>query len=131
MLAPWLADFFSPDVLIAARSRKGSARPRETLAPLARRLKRRIDDAHDDEQPQELARMLRGSTRLRGKRVLISWRHATLPALARALGARRVPPAWPTRRYNWIWEIVVAPRTRVTFRILTQPAMKNRRRAPR
>jgi hypothetical protein len=131
MLADWLPGVFRPDRLIAARSRRGSARPRETLAPLARRMRVRIDASFDDEQPGDLAGTLLGNDRWRGKNIVVAWRHGTLPALARALGARRVPTSWPSRRYNWIWELIVVQRARARMRILTQPPLRTQRRATR
>jgi phosphohistidine phosphatase SixA len=121
MLAAWAPKALRPDILIAARSRKGSSRPHETLVPLARKLRKRIDATYDDKRPSGLATQLRGSARFRGKTVLVSWRHDGLPSLARLLGAKGVPPKWPQKRYDWMWELRLEDDRPVRLRVRRQP----------
>ena len=94
--------FRAPDKLIAAADSAKSSRPRETLEPMSRAFNLPIDASTLDvnkaakrlrDQPAELL-------------VLISWRHQSLPDLARALGASDVPDAWPRNIYDRIWRLM-------------------------
>ena len=92
-----------PDVLFAAADKPGSMRPRATLEPLAATVGLEIRQFPDGES-EALAEMLRSGAEFAGRRIVISWRHKALPALARALGAPpgRCPDPWPQDLYDHI-----------------------------
>ena len=94
--------FRTPDKLIAAADSAKSSRPRETLEPMSRAFNLPIDASTLD--VNKVAKRLRDEPA--DSLVLISWRHQSLPDLARALGASDVPDAWPTNVYDRIWRLM-------------------------
>ena len=92
-------------IYAAAPKRAGrSVRPFETVAPLAGRLGVPVDLRFNKDQTSELAASLRRDRGLRGRTVLISWTHGSLPALARALGAK-APKRWKYTIFDRTWRI--------------------------
>ncbi|HVL19943.1 MAG TPA: hypothetical protein VM422_02980 [Amaricoccus sp.] len=87
----------------SAADKPGSMRPRATLEPLAATVGLEIRQFPDGES-EALAEMLRSGAEFAGRRIVISWRHKALPALARALGAPpgRCPDPWPQDLYDLI-----------------------------
>jgi hypothetical protein len=124
MLAEWVPRIFQPDAKFAARSRVETALSRETVVPLARRVRRPINVSFDDKLPGDLARFLTGGPRFRGKNILIAWRHDTLPAFFPR--SRRPTSAEELARngYNWIGKLRVPPPTRSSSGVLKQPLPK-------
>ncbi len=96
--------FAKPTALFASRSTKQTARPVETLQPLATALGLPIHDKFGDEEYKALADQLLTDHTYSGGHVLISWHHSTLPELAHALGVVR-PPKWPDTQYDGLWVI--------------------------
>jgi hypothetical protein len=123
--------FPAPDFLFAASHHKDSQRPVETLTPLSRKLMLAINDRFDnklpttgqnDEKPAkkpgmaELRDELFGSPKYAGKTILISWRHSTLAALAKTLGASNVPEKWEDEVFDRVWQISYDDQGQATFR---------------
>jgi hypothetical protein len=102
LIALFRTCFRKPDKLIAAADSAKSSRPRETLEPMSRAFNLPIDASTLD--VNVVAERLRDDPA--GSLILISWRHQSLPALARALGASDVPAAWPTDIYDRIWRLM-------------------------
>jgi phosphohistidine phosphatase SixA len=96
--------FPTPSALFATRSTDQSARPMETIAPLAAALHLPVDDTFGDRQYLKLANTIRSSPALAGKHVLVCWHHGTIGNLAAALGVVR-PPKWSPKQYDHIWRI--------------------------
>jgi hypothetical protein len=96
--------FPKPTVLFATKSSKASARPYETLQPLAAVLGLQIDDHYTDEHYAELARQVLTDKMFAGAHVLICWHHGTIRDLAIALKAPN-PPVWPETQYDHAWFI--------------------------
>lgn len=90
------------DALIAAKSTGKSARPVQTVEPLAEALGLSVDQSWNTEDYAALAAALREKAEYQGRQVLACWRHDTLPQLARALGAADAGP-WPESLYDRIW----------------------------
>ncbi len=93
-----------PDVIVASHATKGSNRPAETVAPLAKSLGLPIDDRFRDDDWAQLARALESDARFAGKVVLVAWHHGSLDNLARALGVKGAP-RWPDRQFDHVWVI--------------------------
>lgn len=110
--------FGRPDFLFAAADKKGSQRPRLTLAPLAAATGRAVDATFSDQDSAAFAAALLVEPRFDGARVVVAWRHDALPALARGLGANRgdCPDPWPEDLYRLILrlDLSAGPRPRVT-----------------
>ena len=96
-----------PVALFATRPTKGapSVRTRETLAPLAEKLKLTIHQPFRSEEYAFLARYLLRDPAFDGKTVIVCWTHDELPALARALGADPKPRSWKSDIYDRVWAI--------------------------
>jgi len=93
-----------PVVISAAKDSKQSHQPRLTVEPFANAAKLKADTRFGNKQSTELAADRR--TNHEGKVILISWRHGSIPALLRALGAKPksfLPNGkWPDSVYDWI-----------------------------
>ncbi len=123
--------FPKPDVVFAAKSHKESQRPLDTVAPLANKLKLTVNETFDSKLPKdgmekpkegiaELRDELLTGTKYAGKTVLISWRHGTIPDLARALKAGKVPEKWDDNVFDRVWQIDYDNEGKATFRDLPQ-----------
>lgn len=99
------ARFETPDFLFASRQSKHSNRPVETITPLARALRLRIDNTFTDVDYKYLASCLLGKPIYAGQIVLICWHHEHIPAMARALGVKDAPEQWPAKRFDQVWRI--------------------------
>lgn len=101
------ATFGRPDFLIAARTSIRSRRPVETLEPLAAALAFEVRAKFPDADTAALLATLRDKKRYRGKLVVISWRHSTLPRLIEALGAApdTFPQPWDESDYATVIEL--------------------------
>ena len=119
-----LADLFGscfarPDALFAAATSPKSARPVETLEPLAARLGLTIEAGFGTEEVDRLARHVRDAPGA-GRIALISWRHDAMAPLARALGAGDPPSAWPQDVFDRVWRLLVLADGSVRFADLAQ-----------
>ncbi|MEI9933125.1 MAG: hypothetical protein WDM89_21995 [Rhizomicrobium sp.] len=92
------------DAIIAAQSVEKSARPVQTMQPLARRLGLLIDERWNTGDELNLATLIAKGSAYEGKQIVISWRHKELTALAHAFGASSAPP-WPKTLYERVWLI--------------------------
>jgi hypothetical protein len=116
--------FPTPDFLFAAAHHKDSQRPVETVTPLAMKLKLTIDDRYDNKVPtpakkigmMELRDEIFGTPKYFGKTILVSWRHSTIPELAKTLKAAKVPEKWDDNIFDRVWHITYDDQGNVTFR---------------
>ncbi len=110
-----------PASLCAAVDAGRSARPSDTLRPLAERLALPIRPLASSGDMRGAAAQIRA---LPGP-VLVCWRHRELPVLARALlprAAYRVPARWDEGRFDQIWVIESEQLTVVPQRLLAGDA---------
>jgi hypothetical protein len=114
--------FPTPDFIFAATHHKDSQRPVETVTPLAMKLKLSIIDRYDNKLPPkkegmaELREEIFGSPRYYGKTILVSWRHSTIPELARTFKAAKVPDKWKDEVFDRVWQIAYDDEGNATFR---------------
>jgi phosphohistidine phosphatase SixA len=100
--------FDTPEFLFASKESAHSNRPLETITPLARALRLKIDNTFTNEDYAGLARHVLGKPVHAGKTVLICWHHGNIPALARALGIKDAPTPWPEMQFDRVWRITFA-----------------------
>jgi hypothetical protein len=120
--------FPSPDFIFAASNDNSSYRPVETVTPLAKRLKLTIHDKFDSKLPNAdssnktpagtigLRDELFGNSKYAAKTILVSWRHKSLPALAKALKAADAPATWEDKVFDRVWQIEYDDKGMATFR---------------
>jgi len=106
------------DLIIACRSTAKSSRPVDTVRPLADALNVPIDDRWGTQDYQALARQVISDPDNRDRRILICWRHDTLPQLAASVGA--AAPSWPDDLYDQLW-LLEQVQEAVLLRIEHQP----------
>lgn len=98
---PWAAGIAVPTALFAPHLRGTSDRGRQTLLPLAQRLRLelRADHAVGEEE-----RLVRAVLACAGP-VLIAWEHRMLPHVPRLLAGAslRSPAEWPLERFDIAW----------------------------
>jgi broad specificity phosphatase PhoE len=114
-----------PEFIFAASNSTSSERPRETVAPLAKRLKLSIDHAYlsnrtgeklkGSDRPQLGDEILRTPKYAR-KTILISWRHGAIPELAALLGAKDAPTKWDDHCFDRVWQITFDERGQASLR---------------
>lgn len=115
--------FPTPDFIFAASNSTSSHRPLQTVIPLAMRLRLPIDytyaskrsstpdkDAGKEKFPKTddmlgLRAELFGNSNYRGKTILVSWRHSTIPELAKTLGAKKAPEKWEGTVFDRVWQL--------------------------
>lgn len=101
LAACWPRFLGAPEAIIACRSTSKSTRPVDTVQPLAGRLGLAIDDRWGTQDFAALAAAVGAERTYENRRVLICWRHDTLPQLAASLGV--VAPLWPDDLYDVFW----------------------------
>lgn len=97
----WPRFLGEPDAIIACRSTPKSTRPVDTVRPLAHRLGLGIDDHWGTQDYAALAAAVATDGPYDNRRILICWRHDTLPQLAASFGV--VVPGWPDDLYDVFW----------------------------
>ena len=122
-----------PAILIAARDKADSMRPRLTLEPLAAAQEMPIETPLRESQYRELAARVQRQKRFNGLVTLVSWRHDELLPLARALGAQRdaLPTSWPETEYGWFIRLDFDREGGCSTRIASQRLMHADSRNPR
>ena len=103
--------FAKPDYIIATARSKHSDRPFETVEPLARGVGVTVQHDIRDKDFEDLIDEIFSDEAYRGKTVVISWHHGTLPAIAALLGAPAgsYPDPWPDDTYNVILDFRYDP----------------------
>ena len=125
--------FPAPDFIFAASNSKSSWRPLETVMPLAMKLRLPIDQTYDSKRPPVPAKIgadkilpkaegmlglradIFGEPKYRGKTILVSWRHGTLPELAKTLGAKTAPATWEDNVFDRVWQLTYDDQGNVAF----------------
>jgi phosphohistidine phosphatase SixA len=99
------ARFATPEFLFASRQSKHSNRPVETLTPLSKALRVKIDTTFPDDDYAGLAKHIFRKPDYAGKTLLICWHHDNIPSLARTLGIKDAPWPWPPMQFDRVWRI--------------------------
>jgi hypothetical protein len=124
--------FPAPDFIFAASNKKDSHRPLETASPLAMKLKLPINHMYDSKLPAALndngsdkTARKQGMLGLRdelfaeskyfGKTILVSWRHSTIPELAKTLKANKPPAKWEDNVFDQVWQITYDDQGKATL----------------
>jgi phosphohistidine phosphatase SixA len=100
-------EFGAPDFIFAAALSKHSARPYETVQPLARRVGVPIDATIADQDYGVLASDLLSDADYAAKRIVVCWHHGNIPSLMHALGAASgtYPDPWDPAVFNLILKV--------------------------
>ena len=111
--------FPTPNFIFASGNTPATQRCADTVTPLAARLRLPVRSEYLD-NARGLARELRQNPAYAGKTVLICWRHAAIPELARALGADAAPSEWHKSTFDRVWQIRYDQADRIQFSDLPQ-----------
>jgi hypothetical protein len=106
--ASYIPDTFgTPDFIVAAAISKHSARPYETVEPLAKRTGKPIDATIADQDYGALASDLLSGGDYAGKQGVVCWHHGNIPSLLRGLGAKEgeYPDPWDSKVFNLILKV--------------------------
>ncbi len=115
----------APDVIFAAKDSAKSHRPTQTVAPLAAKLRLKVNTHFDDDSDTEkLAAELLTNPKYAGKTVLVAWRHGHIPLMAKALGAADAPAAWGDDVFDRVWKIAFDANGKATVSDLPQRLLK-------
>jgi hypothetical protein len=98
------AMFGRPAFIVATKTTEKSARPVQTVTPLASTLRLEVHDSHKDEEFQAVADALLSHEKFRDEQVVVCWHHGKLPQLAKALGVVD-PPSWEDDVFDRFWLI--------------------------
>jgi broad specificity phosphatase PhoE len=112
--------FPTPDFIFATKDSKNSHRPKETVTPLAKRLKLTIDDSYANADFKKLAKEILENPKYAGKTVLICWHHGTMPELAQNLKATDAPKHLKDTVFDRVWRIEYDKAGKARFRDMPQ-----------
>jgi broad specificity phosphatase PhoE len=104
------AAFGKIDHLFATQPSTHSARPVETITPLAAALNLEINSHFKDDHFKEIAAHILGNPKYSDERILICWHHGKIPQLAAALLRVANPPSpwqdkWSDKVFDRVWII--------------------------
>jgi hypothetical protein len=104
---PALTRFGMPVAVFATQTTKdqNGQRTQETVAPLARALKLRVQTPFLGKDYAGLAKLILANPAYAGKTVLICWNHEEIPQLAAALGVTPEPPKWKGAVFDLVYVI--------------------------
>ena len=104
---PAMTRLGSPVALFATRTTKHDTgvRTQETLEPLAKALKLRVQTPYLGSNYAELAKAILANPAYSGKTVLICWNHENIPQLAAALGVVPEPKKWKGSVFDLVYII--------------------------
>jgi len=100
----------SPDLIFAAAISKHSARPYETVEPLAKVTGKPIDATFADQDYSALASTLLSTPEYTDRQVVVCWHHGNIPSLMRMLGCKAgdYPNPWDHKVFNLILRVEFA-----------------------
>jgi len=107
-LATYIPDTFgAPDFIFAAAISKHSARPYETVEPLAKRTGKPINATIADQDYGALANEILETPEYTDKQIVVCWHHGNIPSMLRALGAKPgdYPNPWDSKVFNLILQV--------------------------
>lgn len=99
------AAFGRIDHLFAAQKSTNSNRPVETLTPLRKALKLKLNHDFKDDDYQGIADHILGNPKYLGARLVICWHHSKIPQLAAKLNVANPPSPWPDEVFDRVWII--------------------------
>jgi broad specificity phosphatase PhoE len=99
------AAFGKIDHLFATQKSKHSNRPVETITPLRKALKLKLNHDFQDDDYQGIADHILGNPKYSAARLLICWHHGKIPQLAAALRVANPPSPWPCGVFDRVWII--------------------------
>lgn len=104
---PAMTRFGLPVALFATRTTKdgNGRRTQETVAPLARALKLRVQTPFVGKDYAALANLILADPTYVGKTVLVCWNHEEIPELTAALGVTPEPPKWKGSVFDRVYVI--------------------------
>ena len=104
---PAMTRFGLPVAVFATKTTKrdDGQRTQETVAPLARALKLRVQTPYLGRFYAPLAKLVLANPAYAGKTVLICWNHEEIPQLAAALGVTPEPPKWKGSVFDQVYII--------------------------
>ena len=97
----------SPDHILASSISKNSARPYETVIPLAKHIGKPIDATIADQDYGVLASDLLSEATYANGQVVVCWHHGNIPSLVGKLGAEpgTYPDPWDPTVFNLILKV--------------------------
>jgi hypothetical protein len=104
---PAMTRFGSPVAIFATATTKddNGQRTQETVAPLAKALKLKVQVPFHGKDYSKLAKLILSDPAYSGKTVVICWNHEEIPQLAAMLGITPEPPKWKGSIYDRVFLI--------------------------
>ena len=93
------------DYLFATKNSTHSHRPVETITPLRKALKLKINHDYADGDFEKIAKHILDHSEYSGAPILICWHHGTIPQLACKLHVANPPCPWPCEVFDRVWII--------------------------
>ena len=124
LLTTWLPHRFGQlDFLFASSISKHSARPFETIKPLAKQLGLPIDATFADQDYGALAHELLTGTRYVNAVVLVCWHHGNIPSLVSDLKAvsGQYPDPWDREMFNLVLQLDYGTEDKPSITLVTEP----------
>ena len=104
---PAVTRFGTPVAIFAMKQDgvDGSARPIQTVTPLATDLKITINENYLKNDFQALAKEILSNPAYNGKMVLICWEHKVIPDIAQELGVSPRPADWKGSDFSTVFQV--------------------------
>jgi hypothetical protein len=104
---PAMTRFGPPVAIFATATTKddNGQRTQETVAPLAKALKLKVQTPFHGKDYAELAKLILANPAYSGKSVVICWNHEEIPQLVGMLGVSPEPPKWKGSVYDRVYLI--------------------------
>ncbi len=104
---PAMTALGTPVAVFATRTTKDDdgQRTQETVAPLGRTLRLRVQTPYLGKDFAKLAAMILADPAYAGKTVLVCWNHEEIPQLTAAFGVKPEPPKWKGSVYDLVYVI--------------------------
>jgi hypothetical protein len=101
----------------AQKHKSSSARPIETVKPLAAALGLSINKSFDRDDYASMVREIMTTAKYKNHTVVICWEHKIIPKIAAEFGATTAPQTWEGSVYDRVWII--------TFHSDQRPSLKD------
>jgi hypothetical protein len=124
-LATYIPETFgNPDVIIATANSPESARPVQTVTPLAQRCGLQVQTPYADDQFADAARLMLTDAGYKDQPLIVCcWHHEKIPKLMHALGCEKgsYPDAWDETVFNLILKVGIHADGTITVDQIQEP----------
>lgn len=118
---PELSKYGSPVAIFATNPKaNGSLRSIQTVTPLSERIGQPINRDFSKKKIPALVDFIMQNPSYKGRTVVISWVHESIPELAKKFGSALAPIKWKSRSFDRVWILNFDPKAVFSFKDIPQ-----------